>query len=130
MTSLPVGTNASCISFLDIDDLQSTGPNRRSVQVIPQEVTVGHGQNLLVQCKLKRFNSKRISVEWYKEGSLIVPSEEPRLEIVSDTTLSIRDFKNEDSGTYACVVREGDRMYGAIVTVKSEGESGGWLRRV
>ena len=117
-------------SLLDINDLQSTGPNRRSVTVTPNEITVARGQNLIVYCKLRRFNSKRISVEWYKEDTLIVPSEEPRVDIVSDTTFTIRDFKNEDSGTYACVVREGERTYGATVTVKSEGESGGGLRKV
>lgn len=104
---------------IDFDALQSSGPGGRRVTVMPSNITMAMRKTLVLTYRLYKFKQSRTTVEWYKKRKRINPSEVLRLKI-TERRLTITDFQLGDSGTYTCVVREKNKVYGASVVVRLE----------
>ncbi|KAM9801671.1 roundabout homolog 2 [Neosynchiropus ocellatus] len=101
------------------------GPSGRIPPIIrqgPANQTVSPGTTVQLHCRVIGGPSIRIS--WEKDGERLQESR-PRLTLVENGTLEIKDVTDSDSGMYTCVVSSatGESSWSGLLTVREDGYS-------
>ncbi|XP_062275846.1 roundabout homolog 2 [Scomber scombrus] len=101
------------------------GPSGRIPPIIrqgPANQTVTRGSMVQLHCRV--IGGPSVKISWEKDGETL-QGNKPRLTLVENGTLQIKDIKDTDSGMYTCVVTSptGESSWSGMLTVREDGVS-------
>ncbi|XP_042270840.1 roundabout homolog 2 isoform X1 [Thunnus albacares] len=101
------------------------GPSGRIPPIIrqgPANQTVSPGSTAQLHCRV--IGGPSVKISWEKDGERL-QGNKPRLTLVENGTLQIKDIKDTDSGMYTCVVSSttGESSWSGMLTVREDGVS-------
>ncbi|KAM9852891.1 roundabout homolog 2 [Aulostomus maculatus] len=101
------------------------GPSNRIPPIIrqgPANQTVSRGSTAQLHCRV--IGGPSVKISWEQDGERL-QGNKPRLTLVENGTLEIKDVQDVDAGVYTCVVSSatGESSWSGMLTVREDGFS-------
>ena len=73
-----------------------------SVTVLPAPILL-QGADFSIQCRVSAPSAASVSINWYRDGTLLVPTGDPRIQIDTESgTLAVYNADESYSAVYTC----------------------------
>lgn len=72
------------------------------ISVSPRSAAVNESQDIVLECSVE--GGPPLSTRWRKDGTLLVPSDQPRLVQLPNGSLLITNASRQDEGEYSCEI--------------------------